>query len=86
MVLTGGTTTGGTIIPSKTFETPIAKPSRNPDYNKINAAEKTPTDLLNMKKKNIDDLLVWVKHDTAEVGSNLGTARIQGVEGQIYED
>lgn len=83
---TGGTTTGGTIIPSKTFETPIAKPSRNPDYNKVNAAEKTPTDLLNMKKKNIDDLLVWVKHDTAEVGSNLGTARIQGVEGQIYED
>lgn len=81
---TGGTTTGGTIIPGKTHEIAIAKPSRNPDYNKVNAAEKTPTDLLNMKCNN-DDLLVWTKTRTGDVCSNLGTTRMNTIEERIVD-
>lgn len=81
---TGGTTTGGTIIPSTTCEIPIVKPSRNPDYNKTHAAEKTPTDLLNMKRKQIDDLLIWTKSN-GDTGSNIGTAKIQGIDERIVD-
>lgn len=84
-VTTGGSTTGGTLIPVISNQVPISKPIwYNPNYDKVNADEKTPTEALeeniNNNLKKIDDLLVWTNENTGEVGSNIGTATIESVK------
>lgn len=77
---TGGTTTGGTLVPVITNQIPISKPAHyNPDYDKINA-DNRPTDEIFRKQLNTDDLVVWTNQDTGQVDSNIGTAKIQGIE------
>ena len=84
-ITTGGTTTGGTVIPVISNQVPISKPIwYNPNYDKVNADEKTPTEALEETIKNkmnkIDDLLVWTNESTGEVGSNIGYADIEKVD------
>lgn len=76
-----GTTTGGSIIPAVANPIPLSRVITDPDYSSINADRSIKSSTTGTSTwPTSDDLIVFNNMQTCETTSNLGTAKIQGVE------